>query len=1082
MRLCAGVIAQLLYLCRGYGTQKNEIAKALVCAVDPTAVVYSFSKGAKRDYSDKAKTYYEIESGAVTKFFNCENNIGTGTQSHTQKYYGLAHIIKVAKTASLNSVCTGVKNHILNGLIEEDKKKLLAFALLDVIKSDETNIRTKSAEFKRCIGFEVDEVLEYYKQLSSNKNVKIPLAQLLAGLILYSMVAVGNSVGRGGCKKTPSECGVGKAIKAANIGKNGKTEYTNDDLTKIIEAIEKCKKAEPDGDTPKECVLHMINSFIDRFSGQKDLIELVDAPVAKTVPDDDEKSDGKPNSGRQMTSPETTPWSDDVRAEYLRNLIEDCNFFFEKTATITLSGRTETQIKSDAVKTTTPISNMRRPTFQNFRVDSPAVKNEITDDIWKCISENSKVVLLGEPGSGKTFSINKITLQYAEQALTNEDALIPIRVPLGSFKNNIELNTHIVAECIQPYIQGIQNLAIDIDSGKFIVIFDAFNELVESNRSKVAEYLQNATAFIISCRQLDYNKEFSAIENVTKITILDLDLGQIKTYIYSVFYHDVDMANQLWERLGGSDALYEFWAKEIKNTPSCFWDKKQADNSSFTDYLDYLIYEYDAWKNMHSIGLLHICRNPYLLYIVCSIFDKKKALPENNGMLFEEFVNTCLSEEIKRKIKNKEINESQGDELKNKTIEVMTQTAILITEEKEGTGVTTTKGKKILLEDFSEEELTQCFSLGQGSTLLSVNNKEIRFSHQLVQEFFACQALKNAFDNDYSPEQFFNKKSWWLQSGWEEPAIILTGILFSSGDMNIVNSYLIWLADVQPNVMVRCIERAGITGLSLDNLSSETRKIMQNSLIARINGETDPIESKTELAKALGRIGDIREGVSTVIQSGKKIPAIDFVPFADEKSISRFPVTVAQFLCFIYDGYERIDMWDFDEDSITWFTDNVSNGHRVLKWKDERLLLHLNEPIVYVTWYEAKAFCYWYCKRFLTDLSTDIRLPSSQESKAVLELLPVDEKKYNSLIPVGLCSNEIDNKAVEDSGLVWEWCNDDCVPDDIHTCVLKGGSWRYRHEYCIPSYEFRTYPYFERDDIGFRIIFESKQIDEGDAQ
>lgn len=68
--------------------------------------------------------------------------------------------------------------------------------------------------------------------------------------------------------------------------------------------------------------------------------------------------------------------------------------------------------------------------------DENGEPSERKTDICECINGiNKKVVLLGEPGCGKSVSLLKLTIKFAERALSDEDeiVMIPILIPLSSY-------------------------------------------------------------------------------------------------------------------------------------------------------------------------------------------------------------------------------------------------------------------------------------------------------------------------------------------------------------------------------------------------------------------------------------------------------------------------------------------------------------------------------------------------------------------------------------------------------------------------------------------------------------------------
>ena len=759
--------------------------------------------------------------------------------------------------------------------------------------------------------------------------------------------------------------------------------------------------------------------------------------------------------------------------KYLTLLIDECQSYLDRIGVINLSG--EVTKYSGSIN---PIDNrlISRGVrmIQRYEVEKDNEK-KIVDDIWDCIKrETQKVILLGEPGSGKTVSSIKLALDYAKLALVDSRELIPIFIPLGSFKDDKSFEEHIASE----YLFGIADPKdYTFDKERFLLIFDAFNELESSKKDAVVEYIKNLKRFVVSCRSLDYETDFSKTKNLTKVNILDLDPTQIHQYIYG--YLDHISAKSLWATLGGSETLLKFWEKE----PMWFWHLPKSIDPLIIDKLCTTLLETKAWEEMHNKGLLPICRSPLLLNIICEIFDKdKKELPKNNGTLFRKFVDHCLNAELKKKIDVKELNEVSADSLKVIACNIMSHLAEAIITDKQGTGIQITRGRDFIKKHFEDEQITVCEKLLQGAKLLHIDDKEIRFFHQLLQEYFASKFLNDAFNKKDLAKRFFDQQTWWNPNGWEEPAVILVGTIYSDIGITKVNEYLLWLSEAQPNLVVRCVERGGVAALDMSTLDEDTRHKLQEKLIFRLEGLEDSLQSKIEIGRALGRFSDFRDGVGNKVYNGKELPNIKWIvhPQQANLKIAKYPITVKQFFAFISasDGYQAREAWLFAKEATSWYNNNQSKK-RERQWSMEYLKLHSNEPVVNVSWIEAEAFCSWLSKK----TNKSIHMPTENEWKKFRILTDsdtqnVDDCTLKELSPVGLLVEENSNNVVSDFGLVWEWCDDICDEDktsQIPTRILKGGSWRYDTKYQSESYRFRTYPSFARDDIGFRIIMKENQ-------
>ena len=709
---------------------------------------------------------------------------------------------------------------------------------------------------------------------------------------------------------------------------------------------------------------------------------------------------------------------------------------------------------------------------QSYEIEDDCDNSKkVITNIWEAIEKRGRrVVLLGEPGSGKTVSMVRLTLDYAKVSLKDEDALIPIYIPLGSFKEDCSLEEYIFEKCT--YEKIVTGYKQNID--KFIFMFDALNELETTKKNMVLEYIKKLKHFVVSCRLLDYRADLSTISNLSRITILDFDPGQIKSFIDGYFQGQNGSRKQhLLQVMGWSIELQTFWDKARSNDKAnLFWADPKSVDLAEVDSLSVSLAEREAWDRAYQIGLLSICKCPLLLTMVCIVFCRNGGIPKTNGGLFKTFVDESLDIALERAVENADINIKEKESTKDKVINLLSLLASIIISNNEGTGIATTKGRSFLSGSFSDMEIDLYEKIAVNSNLLVKNKAEERFFHQLVQEYFGSRYIQDAFAVGRSSRDFFDITNWWVPNGWEEAAVMLVGILYSEGEekgLNLVNDYLLWLSDAQPALTVRCIERSGISELNLFRTDEKTKRAIQEKLVNRLKGTTDSLSSKIVIGQALGRFGDIRNGVG--ITTGKRnIPQIKWITGAGNIMISKYPVTVAQFYCFVNssDGYSCPDYWTFSDACKIWYEEN--KNHRIQLWTREYLEFHSNEPVTNVSWWEAKAFCGWLSRQ----LDLNVMLPSEKEWISLYETAGNGHPKTESLCSVGLLVES--DECLSDLGLVWEWCNDAFygIIDDNITCLLKGGSWQYDSEYQKSSDRMFTYPNFKRNDVGFRIIASSK--------
>ena len=264
----------------------------------------------------------------------------------------------------------------------------------------------------------------------------------------------------------------------------------------------------------------------------------------------------------------------------------------------------------------------RMPVQQHYVVKDEERGNQviITDVLDTIERSGRKVVLLGEPGCGKTVSTIRLAWDYAQRRREDENAPIPIYIPLGSYKEDCTLEEYIFGECTGNIIRTGYRSNID----KFFFIFDALNELEVAKKASVLQYIKGLDHFAVSCRQLDYRSDLSDVKDMCKITILDFDLDQITKFIDN-YFDNANSRKKLKESLGINIYLEEFWKATVAlHDTDLFWTDPASADFEKIQSLNIGIDAKYAWENVHRIGLLKICKSPLLLFMVCSVFFREK--------------------------------------------------------------------------------------------------------------------------------------------------------------------------------------------------------------------------------------------------------------------------------------------------------------------------------------------------------------------------------------------------------------------------------------------------------------------------
>lgn len=723
-------------------------------------------------------------------------------------------------------------------------------------------------------------------------------------------------------------------------------------------------------------------------------------------------------------------------------------------------------------------AGVRHPVlYQPTAIDGRAV-GEPTEDIRKSLIEISKVVLLGDPGSGKTSTILQVVLELAKEAQLDASQRIPVIVPLNLFDGTTSFE-----DFIREQMPGIgYQLEVYLRNDRVLLIFDALNETSEHLKVQIVNYLERLDRFIVTCRIRDYREELSRISNLGNITILDFDPPRIKKAMKHLLGSKGD---ELWQSLGGNIYVLSLWRKLVKyHQDNLFWSSGRMPDYTSAD-------EDSAYHQMHQKALLPLCRNPFMLNLMCSLYQREGQLPANRADVFNQFSTSLLRSEIDRVASASGLTNDIEKKPRRESV-IRTALSIIasaIQERQLGAGIWKSNAEELLVEKIGLDECVFALNIAIDCNLLCESAGHLFFSHQLIQEYFAAEAIAKEFNRDHasSASMFFNQTCWWEPQGWEESAILFIGLC----ENNKRDQAIQWVARAQPEVAIRCITESGIAGEGLQGLTNELRIWFQNYCTERLLHSKEPEMGRAAISRSLGRIGDMRSGTGCNSDGVPEVVWRELTEFG--YSISIYPITVCQYAAFIADrqhGYFTNGCWS--EEGLEWIR---KSGE-----PQETYVTIANHPRTNVNWYEAEAFCRW----LSYILNKEITLPTENEwifaTRGSSQMpfawgdvyhlgaanVRTEENIRSQLTAVGIYPQSDSPFGVKDlHGNVWEWCRD-VFPVTVNgnnphsfregVRILHGGSWKRPPEFSKCDYRYWCHPSFRDNDIGFRVVSRGTKV------
>jgi formylglycine-generating enzyme required for sulfatase activity len=530
--------------------------------------------------------------------------------------------------------------------------------------------------------------------------------------------------------------------------------------------------------------------------------------------------------------------------------------------------------------------------FSEFRSSSQGESSEglMTSvplaDITEAIAKHQAFVILGEPGAGKTTTLQKIAFEAATKLLSSSTGRVPLFVrlsqqgklsPFDFLKS--EWERHIGTD-----------FADALGLGRLLLLADGINELPREDRGErlkawrlfTSDYCV-ANQIVFTSRDRDYDLQL----DLPRVLIEPMDTKRITEY------------------LRRNEAI---------------------DLSSVLD------------DSKTSLG--GMARNPFNLSLLVHAWKSNQREMKNRGRLLEWFIGELFAREERLAHPGWLRRDVQINALANLAFQMQMQ----------GESTTfPLKIARIALPQTIEidgcEEIpiksVDIFRFARAATILDPSTApDVRFYHHLIQEFFAALELRRRFEDGenlaglwkskrFSDEMPLANVSQWdplpepPSTGWEMTTILACGLMHDPAE------FIEAVRLQNPVLAGRCIDEGGIA--------------RPETIVARVRADLlrdlyDPLvhlRARLQAGFLLGRVGDPRfepkiiKGTKIILPEMVYVPSGNYVIGSTDENvdahdnekplhtvelssfeIGRWPVTNAEYACFIEaNGYKDEQYW-----------------------------------------------------------------------------------------------------------------------------------------------------------------------------
>jgi len=533
------------------------------------------------------------------------------------------------------------------------------------------------------------------------------------------------------------------------------------------------------------------------------------------------------------------------------------------------------------------------------------------ESIAEAMQSHPAFVILGEPGAGKTTTQQRIAYDAARLLLEGEHSRVPLFVRLsqqGERDPYAFLETEWERRTGTPFAEALA-------SGRILILADGINEIPREKRNLCLkgwmlfdQQYRGANQLIFSGREKDYDNQL----NLPRVIVQPLDNMRIADFL------------------------------------------KRHQAEALTKLLD------DSASRLREMA-----RNPLNLFVLVMVYlqgGKNLQVLANRGRLFQSFTHYLLKHE----------QDWHPDALSaDAKIDLLSALAYAMQQQGSGTTFELASAKKaipdsvLVLGEQTPVDKEALLRFGRGASILDpATLPDVRFYHHLLQEYFAARELLRRFNGGEDLSAFWKtprsvdemppaEVGEWdpLQgppgTGWEVTTILACGLARDPGKL--IEAVRL----INPTLAGRCLDEAGI------EQPADVLAVTQKGLLADLYNPQIHLRARLQAGFVLGRIGDPRfqpqeiSSVKVVLPQMLPVPAGKYTigsqakdtdVYDDEKpsqtvdlasfSIGKWPVTNAEFACFIEAGGYKDEQYWCTELAKRWLKGEDVAGGQVKTWLD----------------------------------------------------------------------------------------------------------------------------------------------------
>lgn len=620
-------------------------------------------------------------------------------------------------------------------------------------------------------------------------------------------------------------------------------------------------------------------------------------------------------------------------------------------------------------------------------------------DMAGLLKENSRLVITGAPGSGKTTYLYIIASTLAQAMVTGDVGSVqkelglaaplplPIYISLGDY-NRYRLASREPGDPEHGTLLAYARYALIRQLGGLNLPKDFFERLLTQGQTCV--FLLDGLDEVVDER---HRKTVS--QEVEDLSYID-DLGYIVVTSRTRAYVGESKLPPTFRRAEVQpmtpqqvDELAERWCHAV-------YDPVDAPNEAAE--LQAEIAHLEEHRRARGEER-RFADTPLLVTIIAIVHYNDRHLPEQRAALYKSCVHVLLAESHHTKGEARHDLEDWGGTEDDKR-ELLTLLAYNMMAAGKDAGRTVEESvlKKWLRsrvaarhgQSAADQMLADFLqAMAERASLLHERDRIYEFIHLSFQEYLCATYLAHEMPDLSAIASFLVDGGHVTDSWWRETILLTPGYL-SIDNRTAALGLIQRLTDLprRDSLALAAAELAGSAYLELNFSDQDTCDRVAKRLVDLLTDEylAAPNPLRGLAGAALGRLGDPREGVDCEIPDTVLIPAGPFRMGSDKQGrknlwydemaferegpsheidwldfdycIGKYPVTVAQYRYFVeaggYDPRKSAQYWQGG--GLKWLRESGRKAPRY--WDDPQWTVG-NHPVVGVTWYEAVAYCNW---------------------------------------------------------------------------------------------------------------------------